>query len=205
MVQSESSGIEKWLEENKFAQFLFKIGNYIPVVFLIALVSWSYYAFVIRLCLLYLLNVNPTQGVVYLVLYHPLLVLMMWSYFKATLTSPGYSTDPPIAGSKGSHQSISYHSVEQRRSNSAQNSIDSNSPIHLDDIENRDSSFDVPATKSKTIVLDENGNPVSVGSIMVKQSGEKRYCQKCQHDKPDRTHHCRVCFKDGSVSTININ
>ncbi|RIB21682.1 DHHC palmitoyltransferase-domain-containing protein, partial [Gigaspora rosea] len=195
MVQSESSGLEKWLEENKFAQFLFKIGNYIPVVFLIALVSWSYYAFVIRLCLLYLLNVNPTQGVVYLVLYHPLLVLMMWSYFKATLISPGYSIDPPIAGSTGSHQSISYHSVEQRRSNSAQNSIDSNSPIHLDDIENRDSSFEVPATKPKTIILDENGNPVSVGSIMVKQSGEKRYCQKCQHDKPDRTHHCRVCKK----------
>ncbi|CAG8826336.1 43608_t:CDS:2, partial [Gigaspora margarita] len=101
---------------------------------------------------------------------------------------------PPIAGSTGSHQSISYHSVEQRRSNSAQNSIDSNSPIHLDDIENRDSSFDVPATKPKTIILDENGNPVSVGSIMVKQSGEKRYCQKCQHDKPDRTHHCFAVY-----------
>ncbi|CAG8780809.1 1073_t:CDS:2, partial [Racocetra persica] len=101
--------------------------------------------------------------VVYLVLYHPLLVLMLWSYFKATLTSPGYSTDPPIAGSTGSHQSISYHSVEQRRSNSAQNSIDSNSPIHYDDIENRDSSFDIPVTKSNTIILDENGNPISVG------------------------------------------
>ncbi|CAG8841621.1 32273_t:CDS:1, partial [Racocetra persica] len=37
MVQSESSGLDKWLEENKFAQFVFKIGNYIPVVFLIAL------------------------------------------------------------------------------------------------------------------------------------------------------------------------
>ncbi|CAG8751783.1 9302_t:CDS:1, partial [Racocetra fulgida] len=74
-------------------------------------------------------------------------------------------------------------------SNSAQNSIDSNSPIHYDDIENRDSSFDIPVTKSNTIILDENGNPVSVGSIMVKQSGEKRFCQKCQNDKPDRTHH----------------
>ncbi|KAI1437320.1 palmitoyltransferase PFA3 [Xylaria sp. CBS 124048] len=33
----------------------------------------------------------------------------------------------------------------------------------------------------------------NVTSFTVKSSGERRYCQKCQAPKPDRTHHCSTC------------
>ncbi|CAH1763703.1 8796_t:CDS:2 [Entrophospora sp. SA101] len=57
-----------------------------------------------------------------------------------------------------------------------------------------------------TIVLDDNNNPMTISSIMVKQSGEKRFCQKCQNDKPDRTHHCKMYLKNGSsLSMVKIN
>lgn len=29
--------------------------------------------------------------------------------------------------------------------------------------------------------------------ITVKQSGERRFCKKCNFYKPDRAHHCSVC------------
>ncbi|RKP10671.1 DHHC palmitoyltransferase-domain-containing protein [Thamnocephalis sphaerospora] len=29
--------------------------------------------------------------------------------------------------------------------------------------------------------------------ITVKEDGQRRFCRKCQMDKPDRTHHCSVC------------
>lgn len=53
---------EKWWEENYCIQTTVRIGNYFPVLFLIILVGWSYYAFVFRLCILFLLNSFPGQG-----------------------------------------------------------------------------------------------------------------------------------------------
>ncbi|KAI2643193.1 palmitoyltransferase PFA3 [Xylaria nigripes] len=35
--------------------------------------------------------------------------------------------------------------------------------------------------------------PPSVTPFTVKSSGARRYCQKCQAPKPDRTHHCSTC------------
>lgn len=37
----------------------------------------------------------------------------------------------------------------------------------------------------------ESNNP----SIMVKENGQARFCQKCNCNKPDRAHHCSVCGK----------
>ena len=54
--------IEKWINENKLIQAFIKIANYFPVFVLIILVLWSYFAFVIRLCILYLIPKNIAQG-----------------------------------------------------------------------------------------------------------------------------------------------
>ncbi|KAI1821552.1 palmitoyltransferase PFA3 [Xylaria intraflava] len=35
--------------------------------------------------------------------------------------------------------------------------------------------------------------PPNMTSLTVKSSGERRFCQKCQAPKPDRTHHCSTC------------
>ncbi|CAG8509805.1 4667_t:CDS:2 [Acaulospora morrowiae] len=184
-MEKSQKNIGDWASENKFIQFVVRVGNFLPVVFIVLLVMWSYYAFVVRLCILHLLNENSTQGVIYLVIYHPLLLMMMWCYFVATFTSPGYPDDPISSKSSrlltlpGTTISSQHHPSEIHSSPEVKNTIL---------LTKTGSSKQKP-----NIILDESGNPVSLGAIMVKQSGEKRYCQKCQYDKPDRTHHCRVC------------
>lgn len=186
--------LETWWQENYCIQLTVRIGNFFPVLFLIILVGWSYYAFVIRLCISYLLNSYPVQGVVYLLIYHPLFLLMMWSYFKATFMSPGYSTDTRLASVDSS--TTTYISLDQRRSNSGE-TTSSNAPESSNVPSNQGQQGGTQQRKKDNIlvVIDENGSPISRGSIMVKQSGEKRFCQKCNFDKPDRAHHCRVCKK----------
>ncbi|CAF4932629.1 unnamed protein product, partial [Rotaria sp. Silwood1] len=52
----------------------------IPVVFILAIVAWSYYAYVVQMCILTIDNVP--KKVIYLFIYHPLLFLFLWSYYQ---------------------------------------------------------------------------------------------------------------------------
>lgn len=55
-----------------------------------------------------------------------------------------------------------------------------------------------PATKSRhgtsyAILPTSESDPRMFDSITVSSTGAQRYCKKCQHVKPDRTHHCSTC------------
>ncbi|CAF1258400.1 unnamed protein product [Rotaria magnacalcarata] len=52
----------------------------IPVVFILSIVAWSYYAYVVQMCILTIDNVP--KKVIYLFIYHPLLFLFLWSYYQ---------------------------------------------------------------------------------------------------------------------------
>ncbi|CAF1042365.1 unnamed protein product [Rotaria sordida] len=52
----------------------------IPVVFILAIVAWSYYAYVVQMCILTIDNVP--KKVIYLFIYHPLLFIFLWSYYQ---------------------------------------------------------------------------------------------------------------------------
>lgn len=52
----------------------------IPVIFILSIVAWSYYAYVIQMCFLTIENVP--KRVMYLLIYHPLLILFLWSYYR---------------------------------------------------------------------------------------------------------------------------
>ncbi|XP_052795358.1 palmitoyltransferase ZDHHC15B-like isoform X3 [Mya arenaria] len=58
-----------------------------PVVFISAIVVWSYYAYVVQMCFLTVESI--AERVIYLLLYHPLLVLFVWSYAKTIFTPVG--------------------------------------------------------------------------------------------------------------------
>ncbi|BFZ14860.1 hypothetical protein BsWGS_17899 [Bradybaena similaris] len=51
-----------------------------PVVFITAIIGWSYYAYVVEMCI----NAADTiaEKVVFLLLYHPILFLFLWSYYQ---------------------------------------------------------------------------------------------------------------------------
>ncbi|CAG8495070.1 10442_t:CDS:10 [Acaulospora morrowiae] len=160
--------IKAWIEINKIIKMSIKIGGFMPVISLIALVSWSYYAFVFRLCMHYLVNRNPTQAAIYLAIYHPLLILMSLSYLKATFKSPGYSTDIP----SHEYQSIGYH----QRSSSVE-SIISDAGLQTDQNVNSNDSIQLVSSRRSAVKFNENGEPVTSGSIMgASLSGLQEVC-----------------------------
>ncbi|XP_063832404.1 palmitoyltransferase ZDHHC15B isoform X1 [Ostrinia nubilalis] len=54
--------------------------KWLPVLLIVSIVTWSYYAYVIQLCIF---TIETTvQQCIYLVLYHILLIMFAWSYWR---------------------------------------------------------------------------------------------------------------------------
>ncbi|KAK3774673.1 hypothetical protein RRG08_035100 [Elysia crispata] len=51
-----------------------------PVVFISAIIAWSYYAYVIQMCILTADTIY--ESAIFLLLYHPILILFVWSYYQ---------------------------------------------------------------------------------------------------------------------------
>ncbi|CAF3524435.1 unnamed protein product [Adineta steineri] len=87
--------------------------KWIPVIFILALVTWSYYAYVIQMCILTIDSVP--KKVIYLCIYHPLLILFLWSYYR-TMFQP--TVGPPkefyISDIEG-QQIKSAQTIDERR------------------------------------------------------------------------------------------
>jgi hypothetical protein len=65
--------------------------KWLPVLFIAGVISWSYYAFIVELCIFTVQSVG--ERVFYVATYHVILVLFVWSYWK-TIFAP-----LPITGS----------------------------------------------------------------------------------------------------------
>ncbi|XP_066225300.1 palmitoyltransferase ZDHHC20 isoform X2 [Saccopteryx leptura] len=63
--------------------------GWVPVLFIAFVVAWSYYAYVVELCV-FTLSRNGENGkaVVYLVAFHLFFVMFVWSYWMTIFTSP---------------------------------------------------------------------------------------------------------------------
>ncbi|XP_072190946.1 palmitoyltransferase ZDHHC15 [Excalfactoria chinensis] len=59
---------------------------WVPVLIITLVVLWSYYAYVCELCLMTLSN--PAEKVAYLIIFHVLFVLFVWTYWKSIFTLP---------------------------------------------------------------------------------------------------------------------
>lgn len=63
---------------------LFDCVRWTPVVFVCLVLSWAYYAYVVELC--FLTVENLAERLVYLAMFHILLILLMWSYMRTCFT-----------------------------------------------------------------------------------------------------------------------
>uniref|UniRef100_A0A1A8H8D8 Palmitoyltransferase n=1 Tax=Nothobranchius korthausae TaxID=1143690 RepID=A0A1A8H8D8_9TELE len=66
--------------------------NWIPVLFINLVVAWSYYAYVVELCV-YTIPINA-ERISYLVIFHAFLAIFIWSYWKTIWSKPA---SPSIA------------------------------------------------------------------------------------------------------------
>ncbi|XP_017049369.1 palmitoyltransferase ZDHHC20-B isoform X2 [Drosophila ficusphila] len=71
--------------------FCMAVFKWIPVLFITAVIAWSYYAYVVELCIR---NSQNHIGMIFMLLfYHLFLTLFMWSYWRTIMTSVGRIPD----------------------------------------------------------------------------------------------------------------
>ncbi|XP_030065791.1 palmitoyltransferase ZDHHC15 [Microcaecilia unicolor] len=63
-----------------------RIFSWVPVLIITGVVLWSYYAYVVELCIVTL--TNPEERVIYLIVFHVVFMLFAWTYWKSIFTPP---------------------------------------------------------------------------------------------------------------------
>ncbi|KAJ1974288.1 palmitoyltransferase for Vac8p [Dimargaris xerosporica] len=182
----------------------------LPVLFGLALLLWSYYAYVGHHGRM-LWALDPTRTVVYLVFYHLLFGLFVWCYFQCILVAPGAprarlltlsSPSTPAGpesqevqendGERHHHLGESPDDVGLQVLSPNPVTVPLNPPGHNRGASGAIAAVDTPAwatvSATSTIRPVVDHHPVTV-----KFNGGRRYCRKCQTEKPDRCHHCSAC------------
>ncbi|PWA23014.1 hypothetical protein CCH79_00001922, partial [Gambusia affinis] len=62
--------------------------NWVPVLFINLVVAWSYYAYVVELCVYTIPKTNNAERISYLVIFHIFLAMFIWSYWKTIWSKP---------------------------------------------------------------------------------------------------------------------
>ncbi|KAF9541895.1 palmitoyltransferase for Vac8p [Mortierella hygrophila] len=167
----------------------------LPALFYFGLVGVGYYVYVVTLCVRLLRDDRVALGVVLLVLYHITFVVMLWAYVMVVLTDPGRVT-PELQPSPQLY-------VQQQQPLQQQQQ-----PALSQDQEHGQAAEQEPAhpqTKSAGSVSSLGSVGVLIPGAQINRTGyihvtedpsaqsHPLWCSKCQHIKPERAHHCRVC------------
>ncbi|KAG0060662.1 hypothetical protein BGZ90_003935 [Linnemannia elongata] len=167
----------------------------LPALFYFGLIGIGYYVYVVTLCVRLLRDDRVALGAILMVLYHITFFVMLWAYAMVVLTDPGRVT-PEL-------QPTPQLYVQQLQPQEQQQQ-----PALSQDQEHgqaAEQELAHPQTKSA-------GSVSSLGSVGVLIPGAQNnragyihvtedpsaqshplWCSKCQHIKPERAHHCRVC------------
>lgn len=76
---------------NRIIQFVISVIRWVPVLFVTLIVGWAYYTFVVLFCLHDVLDagLKPPQKILYLIAFHALLLMFLWSYVQTVISPIG--------------------------------------------------------------------------------------------------------------------
>ncbi|XP_058126004.1 palmitoyltransferase ZDHHC15 [Anopheles ziemanni] len=74
-------------ERNERCGCCVRTMKWFPVLFIVSVIGWSYYAFVIQLSFFTVTSV--VQRILFLLFYHAILVMFLWSYYQTVFTEIG--------------------------------------------------------------------------------------------------------------------
>ncbi|KAJ2776061.1 Palmitoyltransferase zdhhc2 [Coemansia javaensis] len=181
-----------------------RVLGVLPVFFTTGLLVWSGYV--------YYSEVLPTiyrQGAGHAwfwgVVNGVLLALLLWSYAVCVMRDPGHTLPrrPTIASHGGS--GLPYVRVpladvapapdtRRRRRADSVGSSDSDSSSMWVDSDDSDAGSAGGGGGGGAALTDEQRRQADlIHAITTTESGQPRYCQKCDAPKPDRAHHCSTC------------
>uniref|UniRef100_A0A182FLA1 Palmitoyltransferase n=1 Tax=Anopheles albimanus TaxID=7167 RepID=A0A182FLA1_ANOAL len=75
------------MERNDRCTCCVRTMKWFPVLFIVAVIGWSYYAFVVQLSFFTVSSV--AQRIIFLLFYHIVLVMFLWSYYQTVFTEIG--------------------------------------------------------------------------------------------------------------------
>ncbi|CAF2502574.1 unnamed protein product [Rotaria sp. Silwood2] len=104
-----------------------EVLKWIPVIFILAIVGWSYYAYVVQMCILTVDSVP--KKVIYLCIYHILLLLFLWSYYRTVFTPLVGPTRQFYIGEVEGERIAATQTVNERRATLIRLSRQANLPV----------------------------------------------------------------------------
>ncbi|KAI9290604.1 zf-DHHC-domain-containing protein [Neoconidiobolus thromboides FSU 785] len=163
-----------------------KALGYVPVVLCLMVVFWSYYAFNFVYCLDVFIKIFENTGLAAFLMsvYHVLFIFFIWTYLMVVFIHPGTP--------KQAWEELKKKEIER------QQALEENHSFLDAEITPLQQVKIIEPEQLTKLLPDNRGNSTSNDGpvfqmITVKQSGERRFCRKCNFDKPDRTHHCSIC------------
>jgi len=83
-MQNERRSVMGRCLDNPCLQCCIRVVRWVPVVFIVAVLGWAYYAFVFQLC--FFTVTNAAERALYLVIFHVLMFLFLFSYYRTVFT-----------------------------------------------------------------------------------------------------------------------
>ena len=149
----------------------------IPVLFVIALLSWAYYVFIFIFCPIVYFDLSSGGAIVNALMFNVILCLLMYSYCICVRTDPG---SPPR------------RSEDQNLQQEQEHLFNKDLPENLSIAQGPDDRMEPPQTPVSDSLIEYSEDQMTM--ITSKRNGQPRQCRKCHNQtKPDRTHHCSIC------------
>jgi len=137
-------------------------------------------------------------GYLFLIMYHFLVFILYFSYWKAIVTPPGHAPNDWLPEGKSKDD---LNILIEQYSNPFNIPPSKSTSVYVDDIQSSINNNNSNSTNDDNNINSINSSNSSVRSTNLNNNNSNskslrtRFCTQCKIFKPPRSHHCKVCKK----------